>query len=132
MGYRSDVTIILKGDMEKVLSTFDDGEKQVIDRLVDDGLVRLTTSSLVFVGEGWRWYNREVASLFGKEPNPEIDALEALWEHADQCQLDIDGARVDGAYIVLGEDLDDIKEEYIGDGWDLVRIVRRVEVLPYL
>lgn len=71
-----------------------------------------------FLAEGWKWYT----------DYPEVKAHEALWEKArERCDEEL--LDVEGAFCRIGEEMEDIVEEYFGeDPYDMVRVSRQVIV----
>lgn len=125
MGYRSDIAYKIKfGKKEdfwgfvaeakldpETSSCFDEHEDWNDAFEVDE-----IGYEIRFLAEGWKWYDEY----------PEVKALEALWEKARK-RCDEDDVEVDGALCRVGEEMEDMVEEYFGtDPYDMVRISRQV------
>jgi len=61
------------------------------------------------------------------ESYPEVMAHQALWDKANEREDE--GIEVEGAFCRIGEETEDMVEEYFGtDPYDMVRISRSVEI----
>lgn len=68
----------------------------------------------VFVIQGnWKHY----------DSYPEVRALDAFWDHANE-----DEEHLDGVYIIVGEEPDDITQKYFGSGYDLAGVSTNINV----
>lgn len=118
MGYRSYGRMVLTGEKDRVLAIIADlklrGNKhmhEALDEMVlweDNGEAYL---ALEF--NDWKWY----------PDYPDIQAFEAIWDAFREAYEDgEDKPKLDGAFIRVGEDDDDVERRYFGDDpYDLVR-----------
>jgi len=125
MGYRSTVAYKIKFgkkedfwgfiaeaklDPDTSLCFTDEDNKDAFE--VDEGHYEIR-----FLAENWKWYT----------DYPEVKAHEALFDKARE--RDDEGIEVEGAFCRVGEETEDMVEEYFGtDPYEMVQISRQVIV----
>ena len=142
MGYRSEVLMVLKGPAVKEIKVLMDTAGIDLDehwsqKFVDEGEIvsshehfgygkdRKGQLTFVFHADDVKWY----------ESYPEVQAIEKVWEFAEMiadrfgrsgCQpLD---SELDGIFIRIGEDYEDVTVKAIGlDGYELAQVHRTID-----
>lgn len=125
MGYRSEVAYKIKFEKKEdfwgfiaeakldpdTALCFEEEEKPYFEVLEDEYEIRFYCDSV-------KWYSEY----------DEVKAHEALFDKARQ-RCDEDDVAVDGAFCRVGEEMEDLTEEYFGtDPYDMVRISRGVSI----
>jgi len=124
MGYRSEVAYKIKFEKKddfwgfiaeakldpETALCFHEDEEDYFKVLEDEYEIRFYCDSV-------KWY----------ESYPEVMAHQALWDKASE--RDDEGIEVSGAFCRIGEETEDMVEEYFGeDPYEMVRISRSLEI----
>ena len=126
MGYRSDIAYKIKFDKKEDFWGFiaeaklDPETSLCFDKEENEDKFEVDEEhyEIRFLAEGWKWYDEY----------PEVKAHQALWDKAQE-RCNEDEVDVDGAFCRVGEEMEDLVEEYFGtDPYDMVRISRQVVV----
>ena len=125
MGYRSDVYMCIRGPLKKMLTEVAllrlEGDKCMQDALDEWSLtaVELGRAVLVLGGNGtdWKWY----------EDFPDVQAHLAVFQHFQTLAEDDDESNFGGNFSRIGEETDDVVQDYFGDGDELACIVRTID-----
>lgn len=122
MGYRSEVMMVIQGKkLEEVMALMDAAGLYLDDHWGDQeyGFVGDT---FIFHAEDVKWYT---TSNFA-----EVDMIERMWEFARDIEEQWPDS-LDGRFIRIGENNDDVEDQFFGnDPWDLGCVERRIE-MPY-
>lgn len=117
MGYRSQVSFTIIGPRDKILSHLVAYrlQGQSSEKTIDHCRFILDGSNMIikFYADDWKWYSGD--SL--------VDSLEQLYE----MYRDLDSDEFNGAFVRIGEDVDDTETRYFGpDPYDLEQIMRSI------
>lgn len=148
MGYRSDVRIVIRGPKELMLREFaslrvtgDDTMRAALDEWVvmedkpivyrpiptEEATIKIDAAVAV-LGKGgvdWKWY----------PDYADVRAHESVWSHFQGLydgdkgdnNLELDPGLLDGAFVRIGEDDNDIETRHFGDdGYDLAAAQRYI------
>lgn len=128
MGYRSDVRMVIHGPVQKILDGFAHlrltGDETMISAL-DEWEVKAVANdcAVAILGRGgvdWKWY----------ESYSDVIAHTMIFKYFEDLSDSIpDGAGIDGGFVRIGENDDDIETAYFGNNYpaDFVRPVRSID-----
>lgn len=134
MGYRSEVAYAIalrnREDKDALLAQLHD---DVLEQIRKDGCFTEEDDRLLFHDNGVKWYSSRLL-MGAAEGYPEVDAHEALIQAAKDASSE--GMPMTGIFVRIGEETDDIEEDFWGDAsddglpewFDLIEVERRIVV----
>jgi hypothetical protein len=141
MGYSSDVRMVIRGPKEVILREFaglrlqgDSAMQEALDEwwvmstatlhLRDGNTADAAVAILGKGGTNWKWYE----SYSNVQAHSEVFRhFSELYDNNERDATALE-SYLEGAFVRIGENDDDIKTDYFGDsGYDLARPVRSIE-----